>query len=306
MFVELNTLKRTTAQGQIGPPQAAVKCPICLTQESDGAFSRRGFEIGSCVSCGHQYLLGEVLPTHVQDCYSDSYFFNGQAGYSDYLSEKRLLIARGRRYAQKIGRFGTARILDIGSAAGYLLRGFIDEGWSGMGVEPNATMARYARAKLGLNVATTTYENFETDERFDLVTMFQVVSHFADPRLAVEKASEMLLPGGLLLIETWDRLSMVARVCGENWHEYNPPTVRHWFSRTGLDGLGRQFGLVNIRSGKMVKWISAGYAKSILRHNLPKDRHRGYVNRFAELMPSSLSIPYPGDDLFWAVFQKDE
>lgn len=304
MFVERKTLKRTTALGQVGRPQLAVRCPICSAQESDGAFSRRGFEIVNCADCGHQYLLGQVLPSHIQDCYSDDYFFDGQAGYSDYLSERPHLVARGRRYAQMIGRQGAARVLDVGSAAGFLLRGFIDEGWSGIGIEPNATMARYAGTELGLHIENMTFEDFETDEEFDLVTMFQVISHFEDPRLAIEKSSSLLAPGGLLLVETWNRRSFVARMLGKNWHEYNPPTVRHWFSREGLNRLASQFQLTQVRSGRMTKWISAAYAKSILHYNSEKIGRTFLIRHLAEVVPTSLSVPYPGDDLFWTLYRK--
>ncbi|MGE3638840.1 MAG: class I SAM-dependent methyltransferase [Pirellulales bacterium] len=203
-----------------------------------------------------------------------------------------------------IGSQGKARVLDVGSAAGFLLRGFIGEGWSGIGIEPNSTMAHYARSELRLNVENTTFEDFETDEEFDVVTMFQVIAHFEDPRFAIEKASNLLVPGGLLLVESWNRRSFVARILGQSWHEYNPPTVRHWFSREGLDRLASQFQLTKVRSGRMTKWISAAYAKSILHYNCPRNGRFFLINHLAELMPAGLSVPYPGDDLFWSIFRK--
>lgn len=281
-----------------------VVCPICCSRETIDAFEKRGYSIVDCAKCRHRFAFGELSPTHVADNYSDSYFFGGQAGYRDYVSEERLLRRRGRKYATKLGQVAQGKVLDVGSAAGFLLRGFVDEGWTGTGVEPNGAMAEFARIQLGLNVIGATFDDFAPDERYDLITMFQVVAHFENPRLAIEKASKLLVPEGLLLIETWDRLSLSARVCGSNWHEYSPPSVLHWFSRAGLTALGKQFGFTHRKSGRMTKWISVGHAKSLLSYVFAAPAHGSYLTAVLNSIPNGLSVPYPGDDLFWSLFRK--
>jgi len=166
-------------------------------------------------------------------------------------------------------------------------------------------MAGIARQQLGLDVVTTTFEEFETSERYDLITMIQIVAHFANPRLAMQKAANLLVPKGLLLVETWDRRSLLARLLGSNWHEYSPPTVLHWFSAIGLRELGFQFNLSHLRSGRMLKWISGGHAKSLLRYTSPAAARRRLIDRSLNLVPDGLALPYPGDDLFWSLFQKN-
>ena len=66
--------------------------------------------------------------------YRDDYFNGGGAGYSDYASEAEMLRGRGRDYGFKLARHARpGRMLDVGAAAGFILQGFVDQGWSGIG-----------------------------------------------------------------------------------------------------------------------------------------------------------------------------
>jgi hypothetical protein len=62
-------------------------------------------------------------------------------------------------------------VLDVGAAAGFVLKGLEDAGWQGEGIEPNDTMARYAREVLGLSVATDDLETVVCGRWFDIVSM---------------------------------------------------------------------------------------------------------------------------------------
>ena len=82
--------------------------------------------------------------------YSDDYFFKGGAGYSDYTLEKDMLIKRGEYYADKISKYLVAgKVLDVGAAAGFLLKGFENKGWEGTGIEPNHSMVEYGNSVMG-------------------------------------------------------------------------------------------------------------------------------------------------------------
>jgi len=141
------------------------------------------------------------------------------------------------------------KLLDVGAAAGFILQGFTDAGWRGIGLEPNVEMARFGRDKFNLDVRCGSLESFETGERFDLISMIQVVAHFYNPRAAFEKAADLLNENGFLLVETWNRASLSARLFGANWHEYSPPSVLQWFSETGLTQFLKEFSFEKIARG---------------------------------------------------------
>jgi len=274
-----------------------MSCPLC-NASSELAFIAKGVDVLDCTSCGHRFAALAADEQHVASVYADEYFTGGGAGYTDYAGEGEMLRRRGRDYAAKLARHTKpGRMLDVGAAAGYILEGFMNEGWSGIGVEPNSAMATLAQER-GIDVRQGSLESFASDERFDLVSMIQVAAHFYDPRTAFDKAFALLNPGGLLLVETWDRGSISARVFGKNWHEYSPPSVLNWWTKDGLTTFLSHIGFTRVDGGRPSKRISGGHVRSLLKYRLGD-------NFLLKLIPEKINFPYPSEDLFWALYKKN-
>lgn len=228
----------------------------------------------------------------------------GADGYPNYLDEAEILSTHGKQYGLLLKRFTTpGTLLDVGAAAGFILKGFQESGWRGIGLEPNLSMTEYGRSHLGLQIENGNLEKFSSNQRFDLVSMIQVVPHFFDIRKAMQHAADATKPGGYWLIETWNKDSWFARCLGSSWHEYSPPSVLHWFSPAELNLLAGQFGFTEVARGYPKKRISGAHAKSILGYTL-QNSHLGWLQGVAKIIPDQLVIPYPSFDLFWMLFQK--
>ena len=276
-------------------------CPVCSGETSRRLFVRWEFHIRECHSCRHRYAELAPQDGHVSGIYGDSYFFGGGAGYPDYLREGEILRAHGRQYARRIRRYlAPGSMLDVGAAAGFLCDGFRSEGWHTEALEPNETMAAYCRNELQLCVHRSTLEQLEHTRTFDLVTMIQVVAHFTDVRGAFAKAATATRDNGFWLIETWNSRSTTARVFGRHWHEYNPPSVLHYFSKQSLELLAGQFGFRPVASGHPSKRILWEHVRSVLNHQM-KTRS---LDRVLRAIPDDAVIPYPSEDLFWMLLQK--
>ena len=281
------------------------KGPFCVVCAGPGRglFRAHGYEILGCEGCGHRFAAAASSEDHVARTYGDDYFFGGGAGYDDYPSEAELLRERGAAYARLVrAHLEPGTVLDVGAAAGFLLEGFLAEGWKGRGLEPNARMAAIANARLGPIVDVGSLEGAATGASVDLVLLLQVVAHFEDPRRALEKAAARTRPGGFWLVETWDRASWTARAFGRRWHEYSPPSVLHYFSRGGLRQLAASLGFREVAFGRPLRRIGVAHARSLLEHTLGGPP-LGWLVAPLRLLPDSLGIPYPGDDLFWTLFQ---
>ena len=282
-------------------------CPLCKG-ESAPVFVKDSHAICDCTRCDHRFTQPAApRESHVQSVYGDDYFQSGGAGYADYLAEEKLLRDRGRWYARLLSdHTQPGKILDVGAAAGFILQGFIDSGWTGAGVEPNNTMASVARSRLGLEVWTGMMEQLAGDVEYDAVSMIQVLPHFIDPRHAVEVVARILRPGGVLLVETWNRQSWTARLLGKAWHEYSPPSVLHWFSPEGVARLGKICGLHEIARGRPSRKILASHGKSLVRHKLGSSPMGRLMAAPLHLIPDGLTLPYPAEDLFWMLLKKGE
>lgn len=278
-----------------------MKCPLCLS-ESKRSFQAKGFWLRDCENCEHRFVETDVCDNHVTKIYDDSYFTGGGAGYSDYLAEGKMLRARGKTYAAIVSKYGeTGKMLDVGAAAGFVLQGFIDAGWRGCGIEPNERMAKFGSGNLGLNIENGDFETFKSSHEFDLISMIQVAAHFQNPRRAFQTTANLLKPNGFLLVETWNRASLTARIFGKNWHEYSPPSVLHWFSEKGLSAFLGNFGFERIAVGRPSKKISGEHAKSLLKYRLGENSK---LNSLLKIIPDRVNFPYPAEDLFWALYRK--
>lgn len=278
-------------------------CPLC-GGESERLFESHGYWIRDCGECRHRFAELECRQDHVERTYDDRYFRDGAAGYPDYLAEGAILRARGRRYGELLKRYvRPGRLLDVGSAAGFVLEGFIQAGFSGYGIEPNASMAAHARETLGLRVFTGTLENYDENAHFDVLSMIQVLAHFVDPALALERAAAFTEVGGCWLIETWNRESWTARLSGRRWHEYSPPSVLHWFTPEGVGRLGARFGFVEVARGRPSKRLSSAHAKSLLEYKLGTGAAGKLLGGALRFVPDRLTLPYPAEDLFWILLR---
>ena len=284
-------------------------CPIC-DSESPPLYQISGHGYHRCPACTHQFLDYTPPATHIVDQYSDDYFSGEGDGYSDYLSERDLLIRRGEKYAKEFAKLtgkSSGKLLDVGSAAGFLARGFQQQGWSAQGLEPSPTMTAHASDNEGVPTTCGSLEQFETEERLDLILLVQVIAHLGDPATPLRKIRSLLKPGGHLLIETWDSQSLVARTLKKNWHEYNPPSVLHAFTKKSLQQLAEQQGFASVASRRITKSIKAGHGKSLLAHKYGNSLlYRLIAKPALCLLPDRLTLPYPADDLFWTVLRAPE
>lgn len=279
-------------------------CQICGGKGSE-TFVKNGFAILRCINCNHYFVDLKITTEKVYEIYSDSYFYGGGEGYPDYLLEEEMLIKRGEYYAKKISRFiRSGRILDVGAAAGCILKGFENMGWHGVGIEPNAKMVEYGKRSLKIDLRQGTLETARMDSKFDLIVMIQVIAHLADLNRSILNVSDLLDAHGFVLIETWNRCSLTAKLFGKNWHEYSPPSTLNFFNKRTLDALLERYNFKKISSGRPQKKIISNHAKSLIKHKMGNTRLLKYFSGVVNLIPDNVYIPYPAEESFWALYQK--
>jgi len=103
------------------------------------------------------------------------------------------------------------RILDVGCGGGIVSEPLTNLGAKVTGIDPageNVEAAKLHAEKNGLAIdyRTTTVEALaDTGEKFDIVIASEVVEHVADLDLFVQRAAEMVRPGGLMIVTTINR-----------------------------------------------------------------------------------------------------
>lgn len=196
-------------------------------------FVKRGYSFRECNRCGCRFVSGPV-PALVYD----EGYFNGDSfgGYPAYLQDRDLIGDNFRRRVDWLTPLARGRrLLDVGAAYGLLVEAARGAGFDAVGLEPAGACVAWARDHLEVEMIEATVEDARIPPAsFDVVTMMDVVEHLAEPSLALHQIRRWLRPGGLLVIETGDCESLLARICGRRWYYYDPPQHLTYFHRRSL------------------------------------------------------------------------
>ena len=221
--------------------QAAALCRAC-DGSTDPRFQKRGFSFVTCRECG-VISVADPLPDTVD--YDASYFSESSVnGYAAYVADRDLIEANFAARLVWLQSFTAGgRLLDVGAAYGFFVHLAARAGFAAQGLEPAADCAAFARRELGAELQTGRFESVDLpDESFDVVTMFDVLEHFENPRVALQQAARLLRPGGLLVVETGDTEALLARLAQQRWYFFDPPQHLVFFSQANLAQLARSVG----------------------------------------------------------------
>jgi SAM-dependent methyltransferase len=283
----------------------AILCPICGSADtwryrSDLADLEyfvappRPFASQKCVGCGSEFLTPRPLEAELPPFYpSDYHAYNeNHSGVARLLVQLRAR-SRARLYGQLIsGRSG--RIFDVGTGDCRHfdeLRRFLDVECAGVEIQPDVAAKGRAR---GYQVIEGTLEAADlTDHvgRYDIVSMNHVLEHVVHPRIMVERALDLLRPGGHVIGQLPTVSSWEHELFGRNWGGYHYPRHLQIPSKSGLSGLleGVGFTSVKIRSAPHIQ-TTISLQNTIVRRGWRPHMRNGKTPVYGALLVASL--PY--------------
>ena len=208
-------------------------CRLCESTSKRLLFKKKGYSTVQCTNCAFVYLSVTPDKAFLDNLYSQSYFKGeDDSGYGDYLLEKEQVEKTASKRLNQINSFtqNGKTLLEIGAAYGFFLN-VAKELYTVTGVELSTHASQYASDCLGLNVINGTIHesNFESSQ-FDLVTMWDVIEHLADPMLVMKEVNRIMSSSGLLTLTTPDAGSVLAKLQGKSWRLYDPPYHLCYFS----------------------------------------------------------------------------
>jgi SAM-dependent methyltransferase len=90
--------------------------------------------------------------------------------------------------------------LDVGTGCGFFLVAAKERQWKAKGVEPSIQSVEIARGQNGLDVFCGTLGHYDENGQFDVITFINVLDHSPSPWLEINRARELLRPGGLIYL----------------------------------------------------------------------------------------------------------
>jgi SAM-dependent methyltransferase len=197
-------------------------CDVCGSQDfhpagsyvmqvSDHALSGSQWHLCRCEQCGLVFVnprpKAQLFGGFVPDARKD-------------VAEKKMW-SRRLRCIERLHRPGN--LLDVGPGAGALLHYARGRGWNVLGLEIQDDFARNLRRQgLKIQVGELSDPSIQ-QQRFDVVTLWDVIEHVPSVQATLECARNVVRPGGILAISTINAGSFNARLVGARWIFWNRP-----------------------------------------------------------------------------------
>jgi len=244
-------------------------CPICQSAKIIFFCEKNGFKLYSCSSCRLAFVW--PIPSNSADIYKASYFKGDQRGsesakfgYNDYEEDKKAMRETFITYLNRILELTSGKkIFDVGAATGYFLDLAEQAGLQTSGVEISEYAAKIAGDK-GHKIFLGDLEDLEIKDKYDVVTMWDVLEHLRNPKRYLKSVRDILNQEGILAINTIDRSSYWARLSGKRWHAILPPEHLFYYSVKSLKILLEENGFKILEQSKIGKKFTLPYIYKIL------------------------------------------
>jgi len=203
---------------------AARPCPITGSHECEviATKAREGHALRNVMSLRSGLIYVDPLPIEdLEKFYKEQY----RKSYKNVIVPKGKHIARAGRVAGERFRHIAdlvqpgMRTLDIGAGGGEWTSLMKQIGCEAFGIEPNLGYGGFANENYGVDLFLGMYQEASFDrESFDVLTLFQVLEHLADPVGDIRRMSEYLKTGGKFVIEVPDIL-FAGMHFRHKWHD---------------------------------------------------------------------------------------
>lgn len=230
---------------------AIANCPVCHGTEFRSRFTGRTtrrpddpneWHVDQCASCSLSFMNPRPTWDELKPYYTSEYpAYQGSHGTDatdDQVIEEARKSGEFRHIPLPIGK----KVLDVGCGGGFFLRICQKLGATTQGIEPSPVAAEKA-SSFGLNVFNGTIEDFETDERFDVITASQVLEHVPDPLATLTRMKSLLAPGGMIWIAVPNAACRWAEALGWKWDGADLPYHLLQFTPQSLTTTAANSGL---------------------------------------------------------------
>lgn len=254
-------------------------------------FSLEGdFSFYRCEDCGVLFI--NPLPIDkLSEIYPENYYSFTHALDSPVYRIKQWLDARLLRGLLRDLPGKSLHALDVGGGTGWqlsLLQGLDDRVGQSQVVDIDSH-AKAGAEKLGHRYFHGRIEDFETDDKFDMILMLNLIEHVEDPVGILKQAECLLTPGGIVLLKTPNYDSLDARIFRHaHWSGFHCP--RHWvlFTKESFARAAQTAGL----EMKECRYTQGApfWSGSIL--NFLSTRGLIHVSKEKPMLSSPLSTPF--------------
>jgi SAM-dependent methyltransferase len=251
-------------------------CPICGSTQQAILFegtdinwetTDERFSVVRCNSCGIVRTAPQPSIDQLKKYYPDVYYTIEDLSEDYYVRRWKRFQIEKLKIVQQYHSGG--KLLDIGCGRGYFLYEARSAGYNVAGIEFSAQTAALAKSRWDLQIETADVVTYPYPPlRYDIVTLWHVFEHIADPNRLLQGLYNTLTSNGVLVIAVPNFAGMQARLFRGKWLHLDLPRHLYHYTPESLSGLVQKNGYairgISLRSQE---YDAAGIFGSVWRRS---------------------------------------
>ncbi len=201
-----------------------------------------------CEECGGGWTSPLPDIRELASYYPPAYLGDTETRLREFSSGRLQRTRSWRNELEKVrlveGFIGGGVILDVGCADGTFLWALDEKNWVRYGVEQIREVVSLVSDRMpGLHLTTgDVFSSALQDDQFDVITLWHVFEHLAEPARTLDRLFRLLRPGGWLFIAAPSIHSLQAHLFRRYWFAFDVPRHIFHFSPASLQRLLAQSG----------------------------------------------------------------
>lgn len=201
------------------------------------------FHLHRCTQC--ELLFVANPPKDLGRYYAQTYYPHPKT--MDEFRQKRL--SKKQNLEVLLNHKQSGDLLEIGPSVGYFLSLARDAGFNVKAVEMDPQCVDFLRNELKIDTIQSDNPGqvlTEDETQYDVICLWHVIEHIADPWTIVEQGAKRLKPGGVLLFAAPNPLSDQAKLMGKYWPHHDLPRHLSGVSMPWLKTVAMKNGLTTV------------------------------------------------------------
>ncbi|TQD23858.1 class I SAM-dependent methyltransferase [Methanolobus vulcani] len=234
--------------------------PYCDYIYDDRYGYPKNYSLLKCKSCGHVVVAPKMTHNEIATLYTEYYPRNempAEMNTKSIFASKYKIYLEGKKTLCHYSIPSKSCCLDIGCGFGESLLYLKHKKCDVYGVEADENVLKMAE-KYDLDVKIGLFEPADySDQKFDYVTMSQVLEHMLNPIETVKGIHDILKPGGQLIFSVPNSQSLMAKLFKRKWINWHIPYHQQHFTKDSILVLAHKCGF-EVESIKIItptSWI---------------------------------------------------
>jgi 2-polyprenyl-3-methyl-5-hydroxy-6-metoxy-1,4-benzoquinol methylase len=210
---------------------ADLHCEVCGNRDNSSficLYTKEKYSVAQCSTCAFIFIPP---------------YYRRKIVYADYKSAEvtaavrvgnsRLKIERHRLRMQFIRKYiRKGHLFDLGAGWGHFLLAARESGFEISGIEIAGQPYRYCAEELKLPVTHEDFFLMSEDQKFDCITLWDVLEHIDAADQFVAKCSRMIKSGGYLFLQVPQIDSLIAKLHKDKWKMMGLDHVNYFSRKT--------------------------------------------------------------------------